>query len=393
MKAIFKITFLFIISQSVVYAQNRNIEFEHTAWADVLAKAKKENKMIYVDCYTSWCGPCKWMAKNVFTNDTAADFYNANFVNAKVDMEKGEGIELAKKYDVRAYPTMLYLDANGVQLHRTCGSTLTQNFIANGKNALNIETQLATYTKKFSTTKVDANFAFTYFDMLENACQIYDAELVRYFDSENESNFISNENWKIINRFVEREDSKAFIYMEKYKEEFSKLYTTNAVDTKIIQVYRSGLFSAIQNKNKERFELLKTKFKNTNAKNADKTIAEADIKMVQNDKDWKKYAALVLNYVEQYSTNDAYELNSFAWSFYENIDDKALLEKAAGWAKHATSIEDNYALNDTYAALLFKIGNKAEAKKIAEKAIALAKKSGDDYKETQELLDKINAMK
>src|SRR3954471_13635384 len=91
------LTVIFLASAAL--AQNRSIEFDHGTFAELLARAKKENKMIYIDCYTSWCGPCKWMAKNVFTNDTVADFYNNNFVNAKIDMEKGEGIELAQKYD------------------------------------------------------------------------------------------------------------------------------------------------------------------------------------------------------------------------------------------------------------------------------------------------------
>nr|MBA3971052.1 hypothetical protein [Bacteroidota bacterium] len=56
---------IFLINIS--YAQNRSIEFEHGTFSELLAKAKKENKMIYIDCYTVWCGPCKWMAKNVFT--------------------------------------------------------------------------------------------------------------------------------------------------------------------------------------------------------------------------------------------------------------------------------------------------------------------------------------
>jgi uncharacterized protein YyaL (SSP411 family) len=59
-------------------------------------KAKKENKLIFVDAYASWCGPCKLMVKNIFPLKTVGDYYNSHFINAKIDMEKGEGIELAK---------------------------------------------------------------------------------------------------------------------------------------------------------------------------------------------------------------------------------------------------------------------------------------------------------
>src|ERR1035437_544252 len=83
--------------KSSVFAQ---IKFEQGTWDEIKAKAKAENKFIFMDAFTSWCGPCKWMAKNVFTNDTAAKYYNATYINAAFDMEKGEGLKIAEQYDV-----------------------------------------------------------------------------------------------------------------------------------------------------------------------------------------------------------------------------------------------------------------------------------------------------
>ena len=98
-------------------AQNRSIEFREGNWEQMLKMAKKEKKMIFVDCYTSWCGPCKMLAKNIFTQDSVADFYNANFICFQIDMEKGEGPELARKYGVAAFPTLLYVDKDGMLKH------------------------------------------------------------------------------------------------------------------------------------------------------------------------------------------------------------------------------------------------------------------------------------
>lgn len=102
MRRSFLVPAILLFSAFFAFAQNREIHFEHTAWKEILAKAKKENKLIMVDAFTTWCGPCKWMAKNTFTNDTVADFYNSKFVNAKIDMEKGEGLDIAKQYEVQA---------------------------------------------------------------------------------------------------------------------------------------------------------------------------------------------------------------------------------------------------------------------------------------------------
>lgn len=102
---------------------------------------KKEKKLIFVDCYTSWCGPCKMLAKNVFTQDKVADFYNTEFVCVKMDMEKGEGPALAKKYEVQAFPTLLYIDSKGELKHCVVGMQDADVLIGNGRTALSGEGQ------------------------------------------------------------------------------------------------------------------------------------------------------------------------------------------------------------------------------------------------------------
>ena len=99
----------------------KGIVFEEGRLADILAKAKSENKLVFVDCYTSWCGPCRSLATNVFTRDDVGKCYNDRCVNIKIDMEKGEGPSLAEKYGVSAFPTMLFLDHEGNVLDRIIG--------------------------------------------------------------------------------------------------------------------------------------------------------------------------------------------------------------------------------------------------------------------------------
>lgn len=94
-----------------------------------LVLAKVEGKMAFVDCYATWCGPCKMMTRDVFPLPKVGDFMNAHFVSLKVDMEKGEGPELAKKYEVQAYPTFLILDAEGKEINRLVGSNTPDEFV------------------------------------------------------------------------------------------------------------------------------------------------------------------------------------------------------------------------------------------------------------------------
>ena len=70
------------------------IHFEQGSWAEITAKAKTEKKLIFIDCYTSWCGPCKQLSAEIFPQKAVAEFFNTHYVNYKVDMEKGEGVSL-----------------------------------------------------------------------------------------------------------------------------------------------------------------------------------------------------------------------------------------------------------------------------------------------------------
>jgi thioredoxin 1 len=93
-----------------VFAQESGIKFEKSNWNQAIQKAKAENKIIFMDAYTSWCGPCKAMQARVFPDKKVGDYFNENFVNIKIDMEQGEGPSLGMKYPVRGYPTLLFID-------------------------------------------------------------------------------------------------------------------------------------------------------------------------------------------------------------------------------------------------------------------------------------------
>lgn len=127
MKKLFLAALLSIFTLGA-FAQD-GMKFYDGDFASLLTKAKAENKMIFMDAYAVWCGPCKYMASDVFPTKEAGEYFNANFINYKVDMEKGEGPTLAKKYGVKAYPTFLILDGDGKELGKIVGGAETAEFI------------------------------------------------------------------------------------------------------------------------------------------------------------------------------------------------------------------------------------------------------------------------
>ena len=131
------------------------IMFENSNFAAILAKAKAEKKLIFLDAYASWCGPCKLMEKNVFTDKKVAEFYNKNFINARIDMEKGEGRELAAKYIIRSYPTLLFLNAEGEVVGKELGYIKSEEFLELGQKNNNPKLVNTNLKEEFKNGKLD----------------------------------------------------------------------------------------------------------------------------------------------------------------------------------------------------------------------------------------------
>lgn len=116
--------------------ETEGIQFFTGTWQQAIEKAGKENKFIFLDAYASWCGPCKMMKRKTFTNKAVADYYNKNFINVAIDMEKGEGPTLAQKFRVEAYPSLIYFKSNGEVIGKALGFRKAKEFIEIGKEVL-----------------------------------------------------------------------------------------------------------------------------------------------------------------------------------------------------------------------------------------------------------------
>lgn len=113
------------------------IQFVEANWEKAIAEAKKQKKMIFIDAYTSWCGPCRMLKQNTFTDKAAGDYFNKHFINIALDMEKGDGIAFAQKYQIAAYPTLLIMDAEQKSVSMSEGYINPGQLIEFGKYVIN----------------------------------------------------------------------------------------------------------------------------------------------------------------------------------------------------------------------------------------------------------------
>lgn len=125
-----------LVTKNATPSNVKGIAFQNLPFADALKMAQKQKKLIFLDAYTSWCGPCKMLDKGPFKDETVGEFFNQNFINLKKDMEQGEGTSIAQKYRVSAYPTLLFIDGKGEVRHVSLGYKTSPELIAEGKKAL-----------------------------------------------------------------------------------------------------------------------------------------------------------------------------------------------------------------------------------------------------------------
>ncbi len=136
MKKIILGAMLMLFAVGSLSAQDKGVKFETGTLKEMLAKASSSGKYLFVDVYTTWCGPCKYMTGRVFPQEAVGTYFNQTFVNTKFDAEAGEGIEVAKKYGVSAYPTFLILDATGKEVGRIVGGDEPGPFVQKVKGVV-----------------------------------------------------------------------------------------------------------------------------------------------------------------------------------------------------------------------------------------------------------------
>lgn len=370
---------------AVAFAQG--IKFEDNNFAAILAKAKKENKLVFVDAYASWCGPCKLMVKNIFPLQTVGDFYNSHFVNAKIDMEKGEGIGLAKKYNVKAFPTYLFINGDGEEVHRTLGYVEEKDFIQFAKDAEDPNKRLSALIQKFEKGESDPEMLKKLAELtMYNNPELTGKVLERYFKAKPE---LDQQDVEMLLAGTQSVDSPIYkIFKEKKvqiikfipEEKYEKLDKALNINTVVKKSYNADT----KTWNDSYFLTETQKF--MTKEESEKFLKKVKASRALKDKDIPAYEKLTIELYKDYSAASSEELNSLAWNFFENVSSKASLEKAVAWAQESVKKHENYANTDTLANLYNKIGDKKNAKMWAEKSVQLAKSTGEDSTDTEKLL-------
>lgn len=389
MKKSLTVLFLFIFLLSF---SQESINFEKLTFKEVLAKAKREKKLVFMDAYASWCGPCKLMEKNIFPLPAVKDYYNANFINAQFDMEKGEGRDIALKYGIRSYPSYLFLNGDGDVVMKNYGYMGEEDFIAIAKEANN--PLLINSNPKELFEKGESDPAFLLNMMRQNAQSDYElAKKVseRYFKVKKDQELTRDDIGLLLYFLKSPSDPNYQVFKDKkaniIKEMSADIYEQFDVNIKISNVMERSLDQNTGVINDDYF--YKNAIPLVGQKDAETALNRMKVIYYPNVGNFKEYEKAALAYYKNSEDFDPEELLKAAWIFSEHVDNKTSLKKAEEWAEKSVMKSENAENTYILAKIYAKTGKNDNAKIYAEMSKNISEQQGKDSSAATQLLQKL----
>jgi len=380
-------------------AQSKGIHFSDDNWTALLAEAKQSGKLIFVDAYATWCGPCKWMKANVFSEAEVGALYNRNFINAYIDMEKGEGTALRKQYDIHAYPTALYINGDGEVVHKTVGLCSVADFMQHALDALSPQRNLHYLKEHYAENSKNADFVITYLKALKQAYELDTCNNIalEFLQNQDSTSWPLSSNWLLLQEYVRDATSPVFNYLVRHQKQFASLHGRKPVEDKIYGTYQSWPQRYIHYPqdgkavlDERGFALFLYQLANSPYEKKAEIEASAKLTVYFGLREWMLYAKTVAEMVER----DIIPMNpagaSWLYTYADNInrfakDNPSALAAATRWTKIiAEDIQgvvprDRASYLDLYATLLEATGRRELAqqtrKKINQQLLREAQKS------------------
>lgn len=441
---------------------NSGIHFESgLSWPDVLAKAKVANKYIFVDCYASWCAPCRYMSQHIFPQQEIGDYFNAHFISVAVQMDQtahdSKQIQqwytaarsLNEKYSIELYPTYLFFSPDGLPIHRIVGGANdAKGFLAKVQDVFSFDRQYYPLIGHYKEHFGDSLFLRKALTIALDAGDQVNASTIgdKYMDCLKDP--YAPDNIRFIVQLTKTCRDRAFNILlanptrankglgeNAYTEQFLRImiarnladsifykvhesidwtlvvsqlkneYPTLGNGDDVVKVAEAILKKYIEKKKLEPLysvdvppvswgEVIKEIKKRYKGLDVDQLLAKDKIEFYKYRKNYPEFEKAVFAYAQQYETRlSKKELNSLAWDdIFLYSKDKETLQLGLRLSKQTiTNYPDaDIAHVDTYANLLYKLGNKKEAIVWEKKALDIRNTiPGGDAKEFEITLDKM----
>ena len=369
---------------------NEGIKFENgLSWHDIVKKATEENKLIFVDCYTTWCLPCKKMEQQVYPLKEVGMYFKEHFVSVKFQMDTTDkdselvkdryedATRVKKVYSVNAFPTFLFFTPNGKLLYKNSGLQDATALIKTASDVANPENNYYEFLEEYKKGKRDyRRFAFMAFAAMRLKDTVTANKLAKeYLATLKGNDLFTKNNIDFLAEFTRTTKDRGFNLIYKNSQKINSIMQDQDYSQKVIQslIYRTHVTDVLtkasaQNEHPDFDFLERLLTKQFGSYYAKRVIASAKPGWYRKQKDYKQYAKYLVLFFNQYefpsfplfkSSNNSTEdfvLNNYAWEVFKYSDDKEELTKALAWSNRAVMMNPAANWIDTYANLLYKIG-------------------------------------
>ncbi|NII27766.1 DUF255 domain-containing protein [Pseudoflavitalea sp. X16] len=390
------------------------------SWQEVKEKARKENKYIFLDCFATWCGPCKQMDRSVYVNDTVGSFINERFIAVKVQMDKtkndneevknwyADARAIQDQYRVMAFPTYIFLSPQGQVVYIDKGFQRVEKFIATAATAVQPGQVYVDKYEEFNRLEEEYKAGKKNYNrmlyMIRVSQELGQVELFKQLHSDYMAHLKSvkkrqvytKENIEYLGSLSWSSTAQLFkvFYPNGKKADKAigfKGYADNVVSRTIVREIAvpflgvQASFNMLGGKRDTAeadwaglYKKLTAKFPQ---KYVDRAFLEAKIMWYEQRFNYPLLAQFYLEKLDKYGldtvsakSNTTYTLvNHYCWQFFLRINDQGVLERAANHMEKAVKARPDFQAYDTYANLLYKAGKKTEAIYWEERALGLVK--------------------
>lgn len=373
-----------VSGQNAVVFSDKGLDSAYT-------RSKAEHKLIFYMCYATWCPHCANMKANVFTDTAVAHFYNRNFICVSQDMETGEGIIMHDRFQVKSYPTFIFLDSAGNTLYRIVGEYKAAGIIQEGKNALDPKKQLPYEKQQFESDVSNSDNCYTYLRALKTAGMDYTAVVRQYFATQSDQQLLSEMNWRIIAMGETDMASHDFQFVLAHRKEYDSIASPERVQTKMYFIARNQLWPFVSAADSIHYFYYRPIAASMHVHKVDSLLFRFDLTLFGNMYDWARLEEVTRLYTDTFAWEDYSALRDIAQMYLDHVTDTAALRNAIRWTQRSLQLHEESKTYLLCARLYLKLDDSTHALEMADKARTFQLSHGWDPTEADKVIQDIKA--
>lgn len=378
-----------VFSTSAQDKAERPVTIIHQDFEKAKQAAADEHKILFIDFYTTWCGPCKIMSKAMFDNEKNATKLNKRFVVLKYDAEKDQEHNLTKKYHVNAYPTAVFLNEDGQVIDKKFGIKMGDD----GMDVANYWLFLDKIMYKYEhnehiggvSAEINLDYPRFYADRINCLDRDYEGLASEYWKNLTKAEYEKEVTFAVLAYFGGNDEVNE--YFLSHLPRYTKLFGETDVHNVTSSIITGRFYEAIRKEDDAAFARCSTEAaRYLPAGDAEYMTNYFAMKLWKARGQWDKIIAYATE--NKAALTEDGQMNAICWDIFENCDDKKVVKQAALLMKAYNDEKPSWATVDTYANLLYKAGNTDAAIAEMERAIALGNEEGQDVSESEAALKK-----